>query len=242
MKTYLITGASGGIGSEIARTLAEKNNNLILIYNSSKKEIESLKKELNIKCNVAVFKCNLSCEEEVELMVKNAIKKFGKIDFLVNCAGVSQFKQIQDINIDDFNFILNNNLLSNVLVTKHVSKNMIYNKCGKIVNISSIWGVVGASTESLYSASKGAINTLTLSLAKELGPSGITVNAICPGLIETKMNSNLSKEEINEIINCTPLNKIGKPKDVANLVKFLLSDKANFITGQIITIDGGLTL
>ena len=137
---------------------------------------------------------------------------------------------------------MNNNFLSSLLTTKFVSKNMISNKYGKIINISSMWGVVGASMESLYSASKGAINTLTLSLAKELGPSNITVNAICPGLIDTKMNNCLNEDDKLAIVESTPLGRIGKPEDVANLVKFLTSDKASFITGQIITIDGGLTL
>lgn len=242
MKTYLITGASGGIGSEIARTFAQKNNNLILVYNNNKKEADKLQKELSTKCNVIVHKCNLANDEEVENMVNSVIKHLGNIDVLVNCAGVSLFKQIQDVDLKDYNFVLNNNLLSNVLVTKHVAKNMISNKSGKIINISSMWGVVGASMESIYSASKGAINSLTLSLAKELGPSGITVNAVCPGLINTKMNCNLTEQDKQEIINSTPLNRIGTPKDVASLVKFLASENANFITGQIITIDGGLTL
>ena len=143
---------------------------------------------------------------------------------------------------EDFNAIMNNNFLSTLLPIKFVSKNMISNKYGKIINISSIWGVVGSSMESIYSASKGAINTLTLSLAKELGPSNITVNAVCPGLIDTKMNNCLTNEDKVAIIESTPLGRIGKPEDVASLVKFLASDKASFITGQIITIDGGLTL
>lgn len=242
MKTIIITGASGGIGSEIVSTLAEKNVNLVLTYNKHKKVVDELKKKLSTKCNIVVCKCDLTVENEVEKMVETAQKKFGKIDCLVNCAGVSQFKQIQDVTVEDFNNIINNNLLSIVLATKHIAKNMISNKAGKIVNISSMWGVVGASMESVYSASKGAINTLTLSLAKELGPSGITVNAVCPGLIDTKMNNCLSVEDKQAVIDSTPLARIGKPKDVAQLVKFLLSNNADFITGQIITIDGGLTL
>ena len=242
MKTIIITGASGGIGGAIATSLAEKNTNLILTYNTHKKSVDELKKKLSTKCNVVVCKCNLANEEEVKTLVENTIKKFKEIDILVNCAGVSQFKQIQDISTEDYNLIMQNNFLSTLLATKYVSKNMISNKKGKIINISSMWGVVGASMESLYSASKGAINTLTLSLAKELGPSNINVNAVCPGLIDTKMNSTLTNEDKNSIIESTPLNRIGKPEDVANLVKFLISEKASFITGQIITIDGGLTL
>ena len=175
-------------------------------------------------------------------MVNNIVKIHKKIDYLVNCAGISHFQQIQDTTSLDFDKAMNTNLKSTILLTAQVSKHMISEKFGKIINISSMWGVVGSSMESLYSASKGAINALTLSLAKELGPSNITVNAICPGLIDTKMNKNLSKETISSIINETPLNKIGTPKDVANLVEFLLSDKADFITGQIITIDGGFSL
>ncbi len=242
MKTIIITGASGGIGSSIATTMAEKNNNLILVYNKSKKAIDELKNKLSTKCQVCVCKCDLTQEESVEKFFNQIIKKYKKIDCLINCAGVSLFKQIQDISTFDYDYIMKNNFLSSLLITKHVSKNMIFNKYGKIINISSMWGVVGASMESLYSASKGAINTLTLSLAKELGPSNITVNAVCPGLIDTKMNNSLTEEDKQSIISSTPLNKIGKPEDVANLVKFLASEKANFITGQIITIDGGLTL
>ena len=242
MKTIIITGASGGIGSAIACSLAEKNTNLVLVYHTNKKAVDELKKKLSTKCNVMLCKCDLTSEEEVEKMVNSAIKKFSKIDCLINCAGISQFKQIQDISTQDYVQIMNNNFLSSLLTTKFVSKNMISNKYGKIINISSMWGVVGASMESLYSASKGAINTLTLSLAKELGPSNITVNAICPGLIDTKMNNCLNEDDKLAIVESTPLGRIGKPEDVANLVKFLTSDKASFITGQIITIDGGLTL
>ena len=161
---------------------------------------------------------------------------------LVNCAGVAQYKQIQDVTGEDFDFVINSNLKSAVLVTKYVAKNMISNKCGRIINISSMWGKVGASVEALYSASKGALNTLTLSLAKELAPSGITVNAVCPGLIDTKMNSNLTEADKQALVDDTPLGRIGLPKDVANAVEFFASDKASFITGQLLSVDGGLSL
>ena len=240
MKTILITGASGGIGSEIAKTLAKKNNNLVLIYNKNKKEIETLKKEIN--CNVDIFQCNLTKTNEIGDMISKVMKKYKSIEVLINCAGVSKFQQIQDTTENDYYEVIDTNLKSTIMLTSSVSKHMISAKFGKIINISSIWGTVGASMESLYSASKGAINTFTMALAKELGPSNITVNAICPGLINTKMNNNLSKETISDIIENTPLGRIGTPKDVANLVEFLISEKANFITGQIITVDGGLTL
>lgn len=241
MKTILITGASGGIGLQIAKSFAKQNNNLILIYNQNKSPVLELKKYCK-NCNIDVFQCNLTNVDQINTVVSKVIKKYKKIDCLINCAGISLIQQIQDTTENDYYSVIDSNLKSIIILTSAVSKYMISEKYGKIVNISSIWGNVGASMESLYSASKGAINTFTLSIAKELGPSNINVNAICPGLINTKMNNNLSKDEISSIINETPLQRIGTPKDVSNLVDFLCDDKSNFITGQIITVDGGLTL
>ena len=241
MKTVLITGASGGIGSHIAKKFAKQNNKLILIYNQNKKIINELKARFK-NCSIEVFQCDLTNIEQTTAMVEKVIKKYKKIDYLINSAGISKFQQVQDITEKDYYEMFDTNFKSIVMLTSMVSKHMISEKSGKIINISSIWGVVGASMESLYSASKGAINTFTLSLAKELGPSNITVNSICPGLIDTKMNNSLNKEDVKAIVESTPLARIGKPDDVANLVEFLCSDKADFITGQIITIDGGLTL
>ena len=223
MKTILITGASGDIGAEIARAFAKKENNLILVYNNNKQSIELLKKELCNICNVEIFKCDLKNTKQTKEMVDDTIKTYKKIDYLINCAGISKFQQIQDTTEDDYYEVMDSNLKSTIMLTSAVSKYMISEKFGRIVNISSMWGVVGASMESLYSASKGAINTFTKALAKELGPSNITINAICPGLIDTKMNSNLDKSAISEIVECTPLNRIGTTKDVANLTEFLCS-------------------
>ena len=242
MKNIIITGASGGIGKEIVKTLAKKNTRLIVLYNTNSTEVESLKNNLEQTCEIVVYKCNLTNAENIEKMVEHIVNNFKTIDVLINCAGISKIQQIQDTTEQDYYEVMDTNLKSVILLTALISKNMISNKSGKIVNISSMWGTVGASMESLYSASKGAINALTLSLAKELGPSNITVNAICPGLIDTKMNNSLGKETINSIVEETPLGRIGKPKDVANLVEFLISNKASFITGQIITVDGGFTL
>lgn len=242
MKTFLITGASGGIGSEIASTLASKENKLLLIYNNSEKEIEEIKNKLSTKTEVFVYKCNLKDEQEMKQTIETIITTHKKIDVLINCAGISHFQQIQDTSITDYNNVFDSNVKSTIFTSTYVSKHMISEQSGKIINISSMWGVVGASIESLYSASKGAINSLTLALAKELGPSNITVNAICPGLINTKMNKNLSEETISEIVESTPIRRIGTAKDVASLVEFLSSDKADFITGQIITVDGGFSI
>ena len=175
-------------------------------------------------------------------MISKIIKKHKKIDILINCAGKSKFQLIQDTTEADYYEIFDNNIKSAIMLTSAVAKNMINHQKGNIINISSMWGIVGSSMESLYSASKGAMNTFTLALAKELGPSHINVNAICPGLINTKMNENLSTETIQGIVENTPLGRIGNAKDIANLVEFLISEKASFITGQIITVDGGFTL
>lgn len=239
MKNILITGASGEIGLAIAKQLAK--NRLFLIYNNNEKPLIELQNKLK-GCEIEIYKCDLSNTDQVKILVDKIIAKHKKIDCLINCAGVSINKLIQDCTEADYNYILNNNFKTVVNTTKFVAKHMISEKYGCIVNISSIWGVVGACMESLYSASKGAINSFTLSLAKELGFSGITVNAICPGFIDTKMNNMYSKSDIAEIVAETPMSRVGKPKDVANLVEFLISDKASFITGQIIRIDGGWTL
>ena len=193
-------------------------------------------------CNVETFCCDLKNSIETKKMVDEIISKYKKVDYLINCAGISKFQQIQDTTEQDYYEVIDTNLKSTIMLTAFISKHMISEKFGRIVNISSMWGVVGASMESLYSASKGAINTFTKSLAKELGPSNITVNAVCPGLIDTKMNSCLTKETVKEIVEATPLNRIGSTKDIANLVNFLCSENASFITGQIITVDGGFSL
>ena len=237
MKTIIITGASGGIGSAISKKLDKTTNNLILIYNKNKPNVTQLK-----NASVKTLKCDLTNTEQITAIVSQIIKDYKKIDVLINCAGISHFRQIQDTTEMDYYNVFDTNLKSTIMLTAKVSKFMISEQKGAIINISSMWGCVGASLESLYSASKAAINNLTLSLAKELGPSNITVNTICPGLIDTKMNYNLSNETIQEIINNTPIGRIGKPEDVANLVEFLISEKASFITGQIIKVDGGFSL
>ena len=241
MKNCIITGASGDIGREIAKVMFEAGYTLILLYHKNDKGIRKLENELSGAC-LHVYQCDLTSHEAIDELMRDVKKKFKTIDCLINNAGVSLFKQIQDTTITDYNNIFDTNLKSMVFMTKHVSKMMISEQRGSIINISSMWGNVGSSMESLYSASKGAINVFTKALAKELGPSHITVNAICPGLIDTKMNKKLTPEDIQELVDCTPLMRIGTPRDVANLIEFLASDKASFITGQVISVDGGYSI
>lgn len=240
MKTIIIAGASGGIGNSIAKKLDKSGNRLILLGYKNEKALTELSK--NLKCESCVFLCDLSNYSETKKLFDDIIRKYRKIDALISSVGVSKINLIQDVSENEFDYIMNSNFKSNFNITKFVSKNMISNKSGKIVYISSMWGKVGASCESVYSASKGALNSFALSIAKELAPSNINVNVVSPGLIETKMNNNLSKETIKQVIEETPLNRIGKPIDVANLVEYLISEKASFIIGQIISIDGGFSM
>ena len=236
-KVVIVTGASRGIGREIAKSLAKKNYIVIANYNNSKEQAESLQKELKKEnIDIDIFKADVSKREEVKKLIQYVIEKYKKIDILINNAGISQIKMFTEVTDEDWNKIINNNLYSVFCTTQEVLPNMIHNKTGCIINISSIWGLVGASCESIYSISKAGIDAMTKSLAKELGPSNIRVNSIAPGYIETEMND-LSDEEINELVEEIPLQKIGLPKDIAKCVEWLIEDE--YTTGQIISINGG---
>lgn len=240
MKNCIITGASGDIGRAIARAMHKEGYSLILLYNKNKQSILELENEL--KTNVRSYQCDLTNVDEIDNVFKDIRLYYKTIDCLINNAGVSLFQLIQDTTPTEYDRIFNTNVMGTIFMTKYASKMMISNQYGRIINISSMWGTVGASMESLYSASKGAINTLTKALAKELGPSNITVNAICPGLIDTQMNNHLTPESKQEIIDASPLGRIGTPADVANLVTFLASERSSYITGQIIAVDGGYSI
>ena len=243
MKTVLITGASKGIGRAVALKFASEGYNVVINYNNSEEQAIELSKEVEtkgVKC--LAIKADVSKESQVKQMVDIVIESFGSIDVLVNNAGVSLYKLFQQTSNSEVERVFGVNVFGTINTTKAVVPSMISAKCGKIVNISSIWGKVGASMETIYSASKGAIISLTLALAKELAPSGICVNCICPGVIETDMLNNLSDEEKNDLKELTPLNRLGTPKDIANMVYFLSNDDADFVTGQVITVDGGFTL
>ena len=245
MKKVIVTGASGGIGKEIAKNFASNGYQTICFYNSNKdgvKELENWAFANNIKGAIYPVKVNLSSPVSIGNAYKKLIEKFKSIDVLVNNAGISLTKLITDTSLEEWNKVFDINMKSVFLLTNLVLEQMISKKYGKIINISSMWGVHGASMEVAYSASKSALIGYTKALAKEVGPSNINVNCVCPGLIDTKMNAHLSKEDLSSLVDCTPLSRIGTPKDVANLVTFLASESANFITGECITIDGGFSL
>lgn len=237
-KIAIVTGASRGIGREIAKHLARNNIKVIANYNNSEKEANELRKELKEEnIDIDIFKADVSKRADVHKLVQFTLEKYNKIDILINNAGISEYKMFTDETDEDWNRIINTNLYSAFAISQEVIPNMVHNKKGCIINISSIWGITGASLEVLYSISKAGINGMTKALAKELGPSNIRVNAIAPGIINTEMNSKFSNQELEEIKQEIPLGKIGNAEDIAKCVKWLIED--NYTTGQIISINGG---
>ena len=235
-KIILITGASRGIGRGIAEELAKNNENIIIAnFNKSEKEAIELKEKIGE--NIEIYKADVTKKEEVDDMINSIINKYGKIDVLINNAGISQIKMFTDITVEDWDEMITTNLTSVFFTTKAVAENMIHNKNGSIINISSIWGMVGGSCEVHYSASKAGLIGMSKALAKELGPSNIRVNVIAPGSIDTDMNKEFSEETMEEIKEETPLRKIGKPIDIARCVNWLIEDE--FTTGQVISPNGG---
>ena len=235
-KIILITGAAKGIGRGIVEELSENDKNVIIVnYNKSKKEAIELKQKIGK--NIEIYKADVTNNIEVTGMVNYIINKYGKIDVLINNAGISQIKMFNDITEEDWNNMINTNLTSAFFTTKAVLDNMIHNKNGCIINISSIWGMVGGSCEVHYSAAKAGLIGMSKALAKELGLSNIRVNVIAPGDIDTDMNNDLFEDSIEKIKEETPLKKIGKPKDIGRCVKWLLEDE--FTTGQVISPNGG---
>lgn len=240
-KIIIITGASRGIGREITKTLAREGYTIIANYNKSEREAQKLKKELQEENKeIDIYKANIANEEETQEMIKYVIKKYKKIDVLINNAGIDKIQLVTEVTKKDWDEIINTNLYGTFYISQQAAKNMIQNKQGKIINISSIWGQIGASMEVVYSISKAGVDGLTKALAKELGPSGIQVNSIAPGFIKTEMNSNFNEQEINEIKDEIPLQKLGECTDIAKCVKWLIED--NYVTGQVIAINGGWSI
>lgn len=240
-KVALVTGASRGIGREIARQLALNGYKVGVNYFKSSEMASALVEEINQSGGKAIaIKADVSNANEVEKMFAVLEQELGPIHILVNNAGVSSRGLIQTIDEAEWDKVMGINLKGAFLCTKRALPQMISKGLGRIINITSVWGITGASYEAVYATSKGGLITFTKSLAKELGPSGITVNAIAPGPIATDMlDEELGEEDKLSLIDEILLGRLGKPEDVAALCLFLISDKASFITGQVISVDGG---
>lgn len=243
-KTVIITGAAKGIGRAIAKDFAYSGYNVCINYNTSEEKAKELCQELaKDGCSVIIYKADVTNRQEVDKMVDYVIGTFGNIDVLINNAGISEYKLFTDITQEDMEKMVNVNILGVFNTTQSVlKKSMLSRKDGTIINISSIWGMVGASLEVAYSTTKAAIIGMSKALAKELAPSNITVNVVAPGAISTDMISSLSKEDLEVLKEEIPLGKIGNVEDVAASVKFLASYEARYITGQVISPNGGLVI
>jgi len=240
-KIALVTGASRGIGKAIAIELAKEGATVIINYSKDDLSAEETLKEVqDIGGYCKLYKGDISNYDICKGMIDYIIDTFGKIDILINNAAVSFRGLFMDFSENNINDIFEINVLGAMYLSKEAIPHMINRGKGSIINISSIWGEAGASCEVLYSSTKGAINLFTKSLAKEVAPMGIRVNAIAPGVIDTEMNSFLSNEEREELEEEIPFGRFGSTAEVANLVTFLCSDKCEYLTGQIIKVDGGM--
>lgn len=238
MKNVFITGGSRGIGRECVYEFSKKGYRVFLNYNKS----EDKAKRICEKTGAILIKADVSDYNEVNKAADFIHKSYGKIDIIINNAGISQIKPFTDITEEDWDMMFNVNIKGMFNVTKAFIHDMISNKRGKIINISSMWGITGGSCEVHYSASKAAVIGFTKSLAKEMGPSNINVNCIAPGVIETEMNAHLTYEDMEELKEETPLLKIGKVFDVSKTALFLAGSESDFITGQVINVDGGMVI
>lgn len=236
MKNVLITGGSRGIGKAMVYKFARNGYQVLLNYNHSDEAAKQIANELH---SVKIFQADISDRNAVEDMYQYAKTTLGDIDILINNAGIAHYGLFQDVSLEDWNRIIGVNLTGIFHCTQLFLPDMIHKKTGKIINISSVCGITGSANEVIYSTSKAGVIGMTKSLAKELGPSNINVNCIAPGSIMTDMISNLSMEEFKQLSEEIPLGRIGSTEDVANLAFFLASEEANYITGQVISPNGG---
>ncbi|MBQ8345309.1 MAG: 3-oxoacyl-ACP reductase FabG [Clostridia bacterium] len=234
----LITGGSRGIGRACVERFAADGHAVVFLYRNSHKKAE----ELTAQTGAVGLCTDLSSAPEASAAVRKAIALLGGVDVLINNAGISQIKLFTDLTDEDWRTMMDTNLSSAFYTAREASKAMISAHSGRIINIGSMWGKVGASCEVHYSAAKAGLRGMTMALAKELGPSGITVNCIEPGVIATEMNAELDEETLQELCDQTPLCRLGHPREIASLAAFLASEEASFITGQIIGADGGFAI
>lgn len=242
-KVALITGSTRGIGKQIAITLAKEGYNIVLNYRTENEELETAKKEIeNLKVKCLAVKGNVANFEDCEDMVKKIIEEFGQIDVLVNNAGITKDMLLMRMKKEDFEQVVDVNLVGTFNMTKNVVNYMLKARTGRIINISSVVGISGNAGQANYAASKAGIIGFTKSLAKELASRNILVNAVAPGFIQTNMTEVLKEEVKEEIAKNIPLKRFGTAQDVANVVKFLVSEDSSYITGQVINIDGGMLM
>lgn len=242
-KCALITGATRGIGKQIAITLAKQGYNIALNYRKKNEELENTKKEIEkIGVQILAVKGDVANFEDCENFVKQVIERFGQIDVLVNNAGITKDMLLMRMKKEDFEQVIDTNLVGTFNVTKNVVPYMMKARSGRIINISSVVGISGNAGQTNYSASKAGIIGFTKSLAKEIASRNILVNAVAPGFIETNMTDVLKDDVKQEIAKNIPLKRMGTTQDVANVVKFLASDDSSYITGQVINVDGGMLM
>jgi len=241
-KVALVTGGARGIGRAICRSLANDGFKIAINYNNSEKEATSLKDELSAIAEVEAFKCDVSDSNSVKEMFAEISRTLGNVNVLVNNAGIAEQALFTDITDEMWQRMINTNLSGAFYCSREALKNMINEKNGVIINIASMWGEVGASMEVHYSTAKAGLIGMTKALAKEVGLSGVRVNAVSPGVVLTDMMNSFSEEDKEILKEETPLNTLGTPEDIADAVSFLVSDKARFITGQVLSVNGGFVI
>lgn len=239
-KVAVITGASRGIGAQTARVLSANGYRVVLQYNEHRQDAELLQQELlDTSADAFAVQSDLSDCAQTEAMFDAVLRKYRRIDLLVNNAGIAYYNLLIDTPFEAMRKIIDTDLMSVLYCTKLAARDMLTRHSGNIVNVASVWGAIGGSCESVYSAAKGGVIALTKALAKELGCNGIRVNAIAPGVIDTAMTAHLNDDDKRDLIDRTPCGRLGTPQDVAECVLWLASDRAAFVNGQIIGVDGG---
>ena len=242
-KVALVTGASRGIGREIAMTLAKEGASVIINYNGSRERAEEVKNSIESEGGKAfLYPCDVSDFQSCEAMAKDIVKTHGRLDILVNNAGITRDNLIMKMKEEDFDAVLNVNLKGTFNTIRHFSRQMLRQKSGKIITISSVSGILGNAGQANYAASKAGVIGLTKTMARELCSRGITVNAVAPGFVDTEMTEVLSGDIKEAACKQIPLGRFGKPSEIAAMVAFLASEKADYITGQVISVDGGMNI
>lgn len=243
MSIAVVTGASGGIGAEIAKRLAQDGFSVALIYNRNAEKAQKTADEITLSGGSAkTYKCDVRDSSEITSAIEAIERDFGEISVLVNNAGISEQKLLTDITDSDWENMISTNLSGAFYFCRAVLSYFVHRKSGRIINISSMWGETGGSCEVHYSAAKAGLIGLTKALAKEVAPSGITVNAVSPGVINTEMVTKLGKDTIDMLREEIPVMRLGTPEDVANAVSFLADDRASYITGQVLSVNGGIVI